>query len=65
MSVHNILFGCDRFISSPQAPEAWPNKLIVLTALVGGGTIYSNGFFCSDKFWPIDEFIVQKCDWYQ
>ena len=32
--------------------------------LVGGGTIYSNGVFLFSQFWPIDIFIVEKCERY-
>ena len=40
--------------------------LIVPTPLVGEGTIYSNGFFffLFSEFWPIDIFVVEKCEWY-
>ena len=37
----------------------------VPTPHVGGGTIYSNGFFLFKQFWPIDIFIVEKCEWYE
>ena len=30
------------------------NELIVLTPLVGEGSIYSNGFLFFSQFWPID-----------
>ena len=40
-------------------------SLIVPTPLVGEGTIYSNGFFfLFSEFWPIDIFVVEKCEWY-
>ena len=29
---------------------------------MGGGTIYSNGFFLFSHYWPFDIFIVEKCD---
>ena len=35
--------------------------LFVPTPLVGGVTIYSNGFFLFREFWPTDIFIVEKC----
>ena len=38
--------------------------IIVPTPLVGGGTIYSNWFFLFSQFWPIDIFVVEKCEWY-
>ena len=41
-----------------------PGRIIVPTPLVGGGTIYSYGFFLFRQFWPIDIFIVEKCEWY-
>ena len=40
-------------------------RVIVPTPLVGEGTIYSNGFFfLFSEFWPIDIFVVEKCEWY-
>ena len=36
--------------------------MIVPTPLVGGETVYSNGFFLFRQLWPIDILIVEKCE---
>ena len=46
--------------------NVWTEQNLFPTPLVGGGrgTIYSNGFFLFSQFWPIDMFVVEKCEWY-
>ena len=44
----------------------FPSEMVIVvpTPLVWGGTIYSNGLFLFRQFWPIDIFILEKCEWY-
>ena len=41
-------------------------KIFVPTPLVGGGDeeLYTQVVFLFSQFWPIDIFIVEKCEWY-
>ena len=55
-------------INEMSPPFPWEltfNLFFVPTPLVGGGTIYSNGFFLFRQFWPIDMLTIEKCERYQ
>ena len=59
-----VYFNLPLHVSLPVRKFGVKSSSFVPTPIVGGRTIHSNAFFSFRQIWPIDMFIVEKCEWY-